>query len=149
MAGMKVPYIDVIKMSANDDTLSGDGKKSSDSGSTDADKLTQDSGSTKADKLTQNPDSPDESAEYVLAGSLCSVNDILVRKAVLPELKKGDVLSFDLAGAYALTEGIALFLSRDLPAILIRDNDDIRIIRDHIETNPINDGSAVIMEKSL
>lgn len=149
MAGMKVPYIDVIKMSANDDTLSGDGKKSSDSGSTDADKLTQDSGSMNTDKLTQNPDSPDESAEYVLAGSLCSVNDILVRKAVLPELKKGDVLSFDLAGAYALTEGIALFLSRDLPAILIRDNDDIRIIRDHIETNPINDGSAVITEKSL
>ena len=68
-----------------------------------------------------------------------------MRKAVLPHLCKGDVLSFDLTGAYALTEGIALFLSRDLPAILIRDTEgNIRLVRDHMETNPINDGSAVV-----
>ncbi len=105
MAGMKVPYINVIPKDAD----------------------------------------AADSAEYVLAGSLCSVNDILVRKAVLPHLNKGDVLSFDLVGAYALTEGIALFLSRDLPAILIKDTEgNVRLLRDHIETNPINDGSAVI-----
>lgn len=96
-------------------------------------------------KDAEAADSSDaETAEYVLAGSLCSVNDILVRKAVLPRLSKGDVLSFDLAGAYALTEGIALFLSRDLPAILIKDTEgNVRLIRDHIETNPINDGSFI------
>lgn len=86
-----------------------------------------------------------ETADYVLAGSLCSVNDILVRKAALPELKKGDTLIFDLAGAYALTEGIGMFLSRDLPAILIRDaQGEVRLVRDHMETNGINDGTSKI-----
>ena len=117
MAGMKVPYINVIP---KDDNPGASDNSASDSSDT-------------------------ETEEYVLAGSLCSVNDILVRKAVLPHLCKGDVLSFDLTGAYALTEGIALFLSRDLPAILIRDTEgNIRLVRDHMETNPINDGSAVV-----
>ncbi len=82
--------------------------------------------------------------DYVLAGSLCSINDIIVRKAALPALSKDDILMFDLAGAYALTEGIGLFLSRDLPAVLIRNEDgNVRLIRDHIETHPINDGSII------
>ncbi|MBE5870670.1 MAG: diaminopimelate decarboxylase [Lachnospiraceae bacterium] len=79
--------------------------------------------------------------EYVLAGSLCSVNDILVRKAVLPELQTGDVLGFGLAGAYASTEGLSLFLSRDLPAVVIKDEQgNTSLLRDHMETNGFNDG---------
>ena len=107
MAGMKVPYIDVI--SAEERAIDAEKK------------------------------------DYVLAGSLCSVNDILVRKASLPELAKGDTLIFDLAGAYALTEGIGLFLSRDLPAILIQNKEgDISLVRDHMETNALNDGTGKI-----
>ena len=86
-----------------------------------------------------------ENTDYVLAGSLCSVNDILVRKISLPKLDIGDTLCFNLTGAYCATEGIALFLSRDLPAIVIRDEDEksqeiIKLIRDHIETNSFNGG---------
>ena len=107
MAGMKVPYIDVI--SAEERAIDAEKK------------------------------------DYVLAGSLCSVNDILVRKASLPELAKGDTLIVDLAGAYALTEGIGLFLSRDLPAILIQNKEgDISLVRDHMETNALNDGTGKI-----
>ena len=89
--------------------------------------------------------SADETAEnlkdYVLAGSLCSVNDILVRKMSLPTLCNGDTLCFNLAGAYCATEGISLFLSRDLPAIVIRDTDgSTKLVRDHIETNNLNGG---------
>lgn len=79
--------------------------------------------------------------DYVLAGSLCSVNDILVRKISLPRLHIGDTLCFNLAGAYCATEGISLFLSRDLPAIIVRDTDGTtKLVRDHIETNNLNGG---------
>ena len=79
--------------------------------------------------------------DYVLAGSLCSVNDILVRRVTLPTLDIGDILCFNLAGAYSATEGIALFLSRDLPAIVIWDEEGTEILaREHIETNIYNGG---------
>ena len=124
MAGMKIPYIMAVSAEEkSQSTAAGE----------------------KADGIeAENKADGTETKEYVLAGSLCSVNDILVRKAVLPELKKGDTLIFDLAGAYALTEGIGLFLSRDLPAVLIRDlNGEVRLVRDHMETNSINDGTGV------
>lgn len=79
--------------------------------------------------------------DYVLAGSLCSVNDILVRRISLRRLDIGDTLCFNLTGAYAATEGIALFLSRDLPAIVIRDiNGSEKLVRKHTETNIYNGG---------
>ena len=85
----------------------------------------------------------DDKKDYVLAGSLCSVNDILVRKISLPKLDIGDALCFNLAGAYSATEGIALFLSRDLPAILVKDTDGkIQMVRDHIEMNVYNGQSV-------
>ena len=83
-----------------------------------------------------------EKKDYILAGSLCSVNDILVRKISLPELNIGDSLCFYLAGAYCSTEGISLFLSRDLPAIIIEDiNGEEVLARDHIEINNLNGGN--------
>lgn len=54
---------------------------------------------------------------YCICGSLCTTADILVRDIELPELKQGDVLLFHRCGAYSVTEGISLFLSRDLPAV--------------------------------
>ena len=82
-----------------------------------------------------------ENKDYVLAGSLCSVNDILVRKISLPQLDIGDTLCFNLAGAYSVTEGIALFLSRDLPAIVVRDEaGEDRLVRKHTEINTFNGG---------
>ena len=115
MAGMKVPFVEYI---AGDKVASAASDKS-DVG-VDADKR-----------------------DYVLAGSLCSVNDILVRRINLPKLDIGDSLCFNLAGAYSATEGIALFLSRDLPAILVKDIDgNIQMVRDHIEMNVYNGQSV-------
>ncbi len=85
--------------------------------------------------------------EYVLAGSLCSVNDVLVRRCLLPKLQTGDVLGFGLAGAYASTEGLALFLSRDLPAIVLEEDGNTRLLRDHIQTDGINDGTISLIKK--
>lgn len=53
--------------------------------------------------------------EYTICGSLCTVNDVLVQKAELVNLRVGSVLVFERAGAYAMTEGMSLFLSHELP----------------------------------
>ena len=61
----------------------------------------------------------DITEEWTICGSLCTDNDILINKIFLQELKLGDVLIFQRAGAYAMTEGIALFLSHALPKVAV------------------------------
>lgn len=78
-------------------------------------------------------------AQWNLCGSLCSMNDILVKALPLPEVEIGDTLCFFNTGAYCVTEGIALFLSRDLPAVFIKTPDgDLTCARETFETYPLN-----------
>lgn len=62
---------------------------------------------------------PEDTAEYCLCGSLCTVADVLVRSMELPRLNIGDYLLFGKCGAYSVTEGTSLFLSRDMPSIYL------------------------------
>lgn len=72
---------------------------------------------------------------FQVCGSLCSMNDIIVKQMPLPECEIGDVLCFGNTGAYSVTEGIALFLSRDLPAVYIkRENESPVLVRKPLET---------------
>ncbi len=64
-----------------------------------------------------------EEKEWNICGSLCTVNDFLVKRASLKDLKTGDVLAFEHTGAYCMTEGISLFLSRDLPEVVLVNED--------------------------
>lgn len=83
--------------------------------------------------------SPGNEEPWNICGSLCTINDILVKQLPLPSLHIGDVLAFERAGAYCMTEGISLFLSRDLPAILYRHPDGtVEELRPHLETHPLN-----------
>lgn len=61
----------------------------------------------------------DEATEYTICGSLCTTNDVLIRSVKLHRLQVGDVIAFENLGAYAVTEGISLFLSRDLPGVIL------------------------------
>ena len=80
-----------------------------------------------------------ECQNWNLCGSLCTVNDILVKQLPIPSLKIGDVFAFANAGAYCMTEGISLFLSRELPQILILNEDGkINPVRDHVSTDILN-----------
>ena len=80
-----------------------------------------------------------EIMDWNLFGSLCTVNDILVKQMPVRNLTVGDVIVFENTGAYSTTEGIALFLSRDLPKILLRKEDgEIHVLRDSIDTDPLN-----------
>ena len=60
-----------------------------------------------------------ENKEFAICGSLCTTNDVLIRSVYLPTKKLGDRIVFLNTGAYCITEGISLFLSRDLPKIVI------------------------------
>ncbi|MBP3199924.1 MAG: hypothetical protein J6N21_23415 [Butyrivibrio sp.] len=77
-----------------------------------------------------------------LYGSLCSFNDMIARAVMLPAPKIGDRLIFENIGAYSITEGIYLFLSRDLPAVYVKEADGTcKMIRNNdptFETNCLN-----------
>ena len=47
-----------------------------------------------------------------ICGSLCSMNDIIAKQISLPDIEIGDIICFENTGAYCMTEGISLFLSR-------------------------------------
>ena len=64
-----------------------------------------------------------ETEDCAICGSLCTVNDILVKQYPLADPRIGDVLLFEKAGAYSMAEGIAMFLSRELPAVYLLDAD--------------------------
>lgn len=54
---------------------------------------------------------------WTLCGSLCTTADVLARNVAFSGLMPGDILAFDRTGAYSVMEGMALFLSRELPEV--------------------------------
>lgn len=74
-----------------------------------------------------------------LCGALCTANDILVKQLSVPGLEIGDVFAFENTGAYCMIEGISLFLSRDLPQVLLLQEDGtVTRVRDFVPTWPMN-----------
>lgn len=79
---------------------------------------------------------------WTICGSLCTANDVLVRGATKEDYAVGDVLVFERCGAYSVTEGMALFLSRELPqVILVRKDGSVEVLRDKMEINILNNKS--------
>lgn len=66
----------------------------------------------------------DKDKEWTICGALCTGNDVLVQKAKLGAVKMHDILVFERAGAYAMTEGMALFLSHDLPKVVFHSEEE-------------------------
>lgn len=78
-----------------------------------------------------------------ICGSLCSMNDILAKQVPLPRLEIGDTLCFENTGAYCMTEGISLFLSRELPSVYFkRENGTCVCVRKPFETAVLNTPAA-------
>ena len=85
------------------------------------------------------PLSDEEAQKWTVCGSLCTTGDILVRNVELRNPEIGDVLVFGRTGAYSVTEGIALFLSRELPAVVLIREDGVPVcIRGITPTDPFN-----------
>lgn len=77
--------------------------------------------------------------QWNLCGSLCTTNDFLAKGVPAADLAVGDVIAFDRTGAYCMTEGISLFLSRDLPKVVYALTDgSCKQVRGSIPTDPLN-----------
>ncbi len=78
---------------------------------------------------------------WTLCGSLCTTNDVLIRDFVAPAFSIGDVIAFENIGAYSVTEGLNLFLSRTMPRILLFENGEANERRAPFETWKLNTGA--------
>lgn len=77
--------------------------------------------------------------KWTLCGSLCTTADVLARNAEFSGLKVGDTLVFGRVGAYSVMEGMAVFLSRDMPAVYLTDGmGELKLARKSILTDAFN-----------
>lgn len=89
--------------------------------------------------VEQVPKRAEKTDKYNICGSLCTVSDLLVKQFPLSGAKIGDTLVFKKAGAYSVTEGISLFLSRDLPNVYFYSKKEgLKKIRSAQRTDIIN-----------
>ena len=90
--------------------------------------------------------SSDQSAEkWTLCGSLCTTADVLTRNVELVGLSTGDVLVFHRTGAYSVMEGMAVFLSREMPEVYIYSKDaGLTKIRRMLYTDIFNTPLALV-----
>ena len=84
--------------------------------------------------------------DWTLCGSLCTTADVLVRRVSMKGLERGDVLAFLNIGAYSVTEGPALFLSRDMPRIVLADDRGERLARDTVHASDLNCPGGIFAE---
>lgn len=90
-----------------------------------------------------------EFMDWNLCGSLCTANDILIKQLPVQDLKIGDIIMFENTGAYCVTEGISLFLSRDLPhVVLLGDDGNTKSVRAPINTYKFNSPNYERNEKN-
>lgn len=75
---------------------------------------------------------------YTLYGSLCTVNDVIIKGVEIQKLEIGDLLIFKNVGAYSSTEGISLFLSRELPGVVLYKDSKFKQVRLNLKTSEIN-----------
>lgn len=75
---------------------------------------------------------------WMLCGSLCTMNDVLCRDYE-GTIREGDIVVFGKAGAYSVYEGMSLFLSHELPAVVLYEKDGgFTPARTQIQTYPLN-----------
>lgn len=89
-------------------------------------------GTSDSDLLTR----PGKEQRYNICGSLCTTADVIVKNLPLYDAQIGNLLVFDYVGAYSVTEGIYLFLSRKMPMVLFYDQQHgTRIARESLRTD--------------
>ena len=81
--------------------------------------------------------------DWNLMGSLCTVNDIIIKQYPVKNLQIGDAFIFKNTGAYCMTEGISLFLSRELPQVALIKNGKLELVRDSFKTYTLNKSNYI------
>lgn len=89
--------------------------------------------------IRQLPVRGGEVQPWTLCGSLCTTADVLARNVQLDSLEIGDILVFERTGAYSAMEGMAVFLSREMPVIALYDPDaGLKVVRERMDTDRLN-----------
>lgn len=87
----------------------------------------------------KNHDSESGVKPWTLCGSLCTTADVLARAAEFDSLEIGDILVFCRTGAYSVTEGMAVFLSREMPVVSVySEKEGLTVIRDMLYSDVFN-----------
>ena len=82
--------------------------------------------------------------KWNICGSLCTSNDVIVRGVSIDNPKEGDIIVFGDVGAYSVTEGMSLFLSRELPQVLLyTEEENLVEVRKKTEINYLNTSNFV------
>lgn len=77
--------------------------------------------------------------KWTVCGSLCTVADLIVKNLPIGNPDKKDKIIFYNIGAYSVTEGIYLFLSRKMPVIAAFNEDEsVEVYRNFMESDRIN-----------
>ena len=85
----------------------------------------------------------EDTEDWNLMGSLCTVNDIIIKQYPVKNLQIGDAFIFKNTGAYCMTEGISLFLSRELPQVALIKNGKLELVRDSFKTYTLNKSNYI------
>lgn len=93
---------------------------------------------TRVPSISIYPKRAGTSGTYTICGSLCTINDMLVKRMTTTMIEIGDYLVFNNTGAYSMCEGITLFLSRNLPMVVAFKAGKSITLRDEIETYKLN-----------
>jgi diaminopimelate decarboxylase len=90
-------------------------------------------------KIVRNHITNEGNYRWNVCGALCTIHDCLLKDYETQDIQIGDLISFCNIGAYSVTETDYLFLSRELPLILIKDLDNSFVeIRKRIATAEVN-----------
>lgn len=133
MMGMKKPFMRLMRRETAGST--GTPETAETAGSTGAPEAAGTAGGTEAAGGAEAA----KERSWCVFGSLCTVNDVIVKDVRLPELREGDYFVFENCGAYSVTEGMSLFLSRELPQIVFYSKEKgFRLVRGLTPTWGIN-----------
>ena len=87
----------------------------------------------------KNGENSGDEKPWTLCGSLCTTADILARNVAFSGLSIGDVLVFCRTGAYSAMEGMAVFLSREMPVISVYSAaQGVEVLREMLFTDVFN-----------
>ncbi len=78
--------------------------------------------------LTRYQDEP--TSKYTVTGPLCTPNDVIGKKVVMPEVTAGDLLGVERSGAYGPSASPGLFLSHGFPAEVLVHNGTAHLVRE-------------------
>lgn len=127
---MKFPHLEIYPLRDTNKI-----KKDNNKAERDINNIEQDNNTEQDNNIVQ---SNKNTQDWNIMGSLCTINDIIIKQYPVSNLQIGDVFIFKNTGAYCMTEGISLFLSRELPEVALVKGGEMYLVREAFKTYTLN-----------